>query len=83
MKYICQDCGQILDEEELENYSEKGEFWGGEFTEITKVCPKCKGCVDEWTLKCSCCGADIEETYIVTDDGLCYCRYCYSEERIG
>lgn len=83
MKYICSGCGHILDEEDLINYTERGEFWGSEFTETVKVCPICKGYVNETTLKCSCCDAYISEDYISTDDGHNYCNNCYRKETIN
>lgn len=81
MQYICKDCGRGFDEDELIDYVERGECWGGEFTEHIKICPCCKGFVRENTLKCSCCDEYITGEYITTEDGRNYCNNCYVQER--
>lgn len=77
----CTDCGTVIEEEnELAEYIERGEFWGGEYTEVSKVCPKCKSsAVVVLTKKCDCCGEYVLGVYITTIDGKSYCENCYTE----
>ena len=43
MKYICADCGRIIDEDELVRVEiNSGEFWGFPCSETALGCPSCK-----------------------------------------
>jgi predicted Zn-ribbon and HTH transcriptional regulator len=43
MKYICNDCGRIIDEDELiEVEINTTEFWGFPCSEYASGCPHCK-----------------------------------------
>ena len=78
---FCTDCGRVIEEEdELAEYMERGEFWGSEYTEVSKVCPKCKGSATiVLTKKCDSCGEYITGAYVTTMDGRFYCENCYTE----
>lgn len=83
--FYCTDCGAILDEKnELAEYKERGEFWGSEFTTISRICPKCKSsAIIELTKKCDYCGDYIIGIYITVADGKLYCENCYTKGDIN
>lgn len=75
--HYCFNCERFIAEEALLHHTERGEFWGAEYSETTKVCPHCKEDVVYLTKRCSCCGEYITGEYIQTDDEKYYCENCY------
>lgn len=42
MKYKCNDCGAVFDEEDIAHWKEsRGEFWGMPCYEVMTGCPMC------------------------------------------
>ena len=49
MRYWCETCGQIIDEEEVAEWKEeRGEFWGQRCYEKLSGCPHCFNGLEEY-----------------------------------
>ena len=48
MKYWCNGCKSIIDEEDLEKYEEPSEAWGHTVYEESWLCPNCGGVPEEY-----------------------------------
>lgn len=48
MKWYCEECKCVLDDEDLEKYEEPSEAWGHTVYEEFWVCPNCGGNVVEY-----------------------------------
>ena len=80
--YICRECGNIFDENEIAIWKEeRGEYWGAPCYETVSGCPCCKGDYVK-TYRCNCCREWIEGGYIKIDDKR-YCEYCYDKYELG
>ena len=76
-KFICLDCGETFDENEIDTWEEsRGEYWGVQCCESMSGCPYCRGGYVE-TYECDCCGELITDQYVEIEDGHKYCFNCY------
>lgn len=81
MKYKCNKCGDIVDEEEITSsyWEDRGEFWGRscseKMVEIDYECKKCFGEYEE-AYECKICGNFFLENQLYEG----YCKECLEDE---
>lgn len=69
MAYKCLKCGHIFEYGEEATWNEsRGEYWGGDCSEISSGCPLCCGDYEE-TKICSVCGSEFLENEMC--NGVC------------
>lgn len=58
MKYVCIECGKVIDEDDLIQEEEyRGEFWGAPAYETVSCSPCCHSEVDDYYPCCEMCGS--------------------------
>lgn len=77
MKYICDKCGCVCDEENLDVvYQWDGEGVMGGYHPVEDSCPNC-GCTDlSEAEECSECGEDFAKDDMIETDNFWYCKEC-------
>ena len=75
---ICEDCGRVFNEDELETtYENVGEFWGTPAYESYVTCPYCKSTYVSESRCCEECGTeDIADNIIKCFDDIYRCKDC-------
>ena len=77
MKYYCNDCNHIIDEDGLATRKERHEFWGAPYYEEFYMCPHCKGEDLEGVIgECCVCGKLVTSCYRNNNDEI-ICEECY------
>lgn len=69
MRYMCNECGRIFDEEDFAIEVETLEYWGAPCEQSFTVCPYCAGGSFETAEECVICGAYKESDQV--NHGVC------------
>lgn len=81
MKYICTECGKVIDEEDIVYEEEyRGEFWGCPCSETMEYSPCCQAGLDDYYPCCEYCRYYTDEQCSLKGEEVDKCDLCKDYE---